>query len=208
MKHIFQIGLFLLFFEFCPNGFSKDNSHNIGLMLDLGGKSGGYSITGEYQICTINGFKLNAILGFGYLPIKETNFLGIPIGINLLTGVKKHHIELGIGTSYLKGLSFRIIGNGGNNKYYPTDAIYFAPSIGYRFDKCTNGLIFKVYYSPLIVIYDLIDKHKFINEVTKDVVLFGTTTKEDYFNYFYGDRFLPKATNKYGYFGISLGYRF
>lgn len=208
MQQRFRIVFILAFFQFWVNGFTQDNAHNIAVTVDLSGNSGLYSINGEYQFYKTDKYKLNARLGYGYLPIKETNFLSIPVGVNILTGNNKHHIELGIGLSYIKGLSFSTIGNGNNNKDYPTDAIYFVPSVGYRYDKLVNGFIFKVYYSPLIVVRDLIDKDKIINDVTSDVVLAGTTTKEDYFNYFYGDSFLPKAKNKYGYFGISIGYRF
>jgi hypothetical protein len=205
MKSKYQIGLILLLLLTNLCGFSQDDHPNLGLTLDLGGNSGGYSVNGEYQIFNHDHYKVNARLGFGYLPIKGTNFLGIPIGVNLLTGNKKHHIEFGVGASYIKGLSFITIDNA---KYYPSNALYFVPSIGYRYDKLIKGLIFKAYYSPLIVIRDFIDKNKIINDVTKDVVLSGSTTREDYFNYFYGDNFLPIAKSKYGYFGISVGYRF
>jgi hypothetical protein len=209
MRNIFQTGSFLLLFLLCCiNGFSQDNPHNIQLILDIGGNSGGYSINGEYQFHSSDKYQLNAKLGLGYLPFKTTNFFSIPIGVNILSGSKNHHFEFGIGTSYLKGLSISSIGEENNKKDYPTKAIYFIPSVGYRFDKLTKGIIFKIYYSPLIVIHDFMDKDKIINDVTKNVVLSGSTTKEDYFNHFYGDRSLPEATNKYGYFGFSVGYRF
>ncbi len=205
MKLKYQIGLIILLLLVNLYGFSQDDHPNIAITLDLGGNSGGYSVNGEYEILNHDYYKMNARLGFGYLPVKGPNFLSVPIGINLLTGNKKHHIEFGIGASYIKGLSFTAIDN---TRYYPSNALYFVPSIGYRYDKLTKGLIFKAYYSPLIVIRDFIDKNKIINDVTRDVVLSGTATREDYFNTFYGDSFLPVAKSRYGYFGISAGYRF
>jgi hypothetical protein len=35
-----------------------------------------------------------------------------------------------------------------------SEGIYFVSLVGYRFDKLTGGLILKVYYSPLITVYD------------------------------------------------------
>ena len=205
MKSNYQVILISLFLLTSLCGFAQEEHPLICVILDFGGNSGGYSVNGEYEILSHDHYKVNARLGFGYIPVKQTNFLSIPIGVNLLTGNKKHHIEFGVGASYINGLSFTTIDNA---KYYPSNALYFVPSIGYRYDKLTKGLIFKVYYSPLIMIHDFIDKNKIINDVTKDVVLSGTTTREDYFNYFYGDNFLPIAKSKYGYFGISVGYRF
>jgi hypothetical protein len=147
-------------------------------------------------------------LGFGFLPIKENNFLSIPFGINILTGDKNHHLEFGIGSSFINGLRFTNIQIGSSDKFYADKAIYFVPSIGYRFDKLSNGLILKVYYSPLILIHDFLDKDKFKNNVIPDGIVTGSTTKMDYFDYFFGDNFLPKAKSNYGYFGISIGYRF
>jgi len=205
MKSKYQILLILLLLLANLRGFSQDDQPKVGLMLDLGGNSGGYSVNGEYEFLNHDHYKVNARLGFGYIPVKQTNFLSIPIGVNLLTGNKKHHIEFGAGISYVKGLRFTTIDNA---KYYPSNALYFVPSIGYRYDKLTKGLIFKVYYSPLIVIHDFVDRNIIINDVTKDAILSGSVTKEDFFNYFYGDNFLPIAKSRYGYFGISVGCRF
>jgi hypothetical protein len=126
----------------------------------------------------------------------------------VLTGKGKHHIESGLGLSYIQGLTFRKVKIDNTEKYYSDEALYFVPSVGYRFDKLTKGLIFKVYYSPLIVMHDFFDEEEFIDEVSKDVIVFGETTKRDWFDYFYGEDFLSKAINHYGYFGISIGYRF
>ena len=207
MKSRYQIILILSFLliNFC--GFSQEAHSHLGLTLDLGGNSGGYSVNGEYEILNHDKFKANARLGFGYLPIKNTSFLDIPFGINFLTGNQKHHLELGIGSSYISGLKFTNIQIGSNDKSYADKAIYLVPSIGYRFDKLSGGLILKIYYSPLILIHDFLNEDKFKNEAIPDGIVFGNTTKKDYFDYFFGDSFLPKAKSNYGYFGISIGFR-
>jgi hypothetical protein len=192
-------------------GFSQEESNNnnrLGIFLDIGGNSGGYSVNTEYNLFQADQYQLNARLGFGYLTVREVNFISIPFGINCLIGKQKHHIEIGTGASYIKGLRYLNIQIGNSNKYYSDEAIYFVPSIGYRYDKYKKGLFFKAYYSPLIVVYDFIDKEEFINDAVPDGIVFGDVTKSDFFNYFLGNSFIPEAKNSYTYFGASIGYRF
>jgi hypothetical protein len=208
MKRNYQFGFILFFLLTTLCGFSQEGQNKIVVTFDLGGNSGGYSFNGEYEFFRKDKYILNARLGFGYLPIKETNFISIPFGVNLLKGNQKHNLEIGIGASYIKGLSISIFQIGKNIQYFPSAAMYFVPSVGYRFDKLAKGLILKAYYSPLILISDFIDKENIINIVTKDVILPGTTTREEYFYNSYGKDLLPEAKSKFGYFGISCGYRF
>ena len=201
-QHFLVLTLLLILTNFY--GFSQ----KIGLTLDLGGNSGGYSLNGEYEILKYDKYRLNARLGFGYLPIRESNFLSIPFGLNILTGKQTHHLELGIGLSYINGLQFKNIQIGSNDNYYADNAIYIVPSVGYRFDRLKGGLYFKVYYSPLILTHDFLNEDKFIEDAVPDGIVTGNSTKKDYFEYFFGDSFLPEAKNHFGYFGISIGYRF
>jgi hypothetical protein len=203
-----QKTLILFFLLINLSVFSQDKPHPFVLLLDVAGNSGGYSLNGEYEFFRSDKYIVNALSGFGYFPIYNTNFLSIPIGINLLTGKQNHHLEFGLGASYLKGLTFSRTYWLGTTTYYPTESLYFIPSVGYQYDKLSKGLIFKIYYSPLVVIHDFIHKDKIINEVTKHAILTGTTTREEYFNLLYGDDFLPYAKSRLGYWGISVGYRF
>ncbi len=138
-------------------------------------------------------------------------FTGIPIGINMLTGTKQHHLELGIGTSYIKGIQITRCSAGlfgiPHEWSIQSEAIYFVPSVGYRFDKLTGGLILKVYYSPLIAVYDLFDKDELFNKQIPK--LGGNWTKEQLYLYSqYGKPIYPVARNYFVMFGISVGYRF
>jgi hypothetical protein len=208
MKCIYHKTMILLLLMTNLPGISQDNHHKLVMTLDAAGNSGGYSLNSEYEFLNSDKYIVNTRLGFGYFPIYNTNFLSIPTGINLLTGKQNHHLEFGLGASYLKGLTFSRTYWLGTTTYYPTEALYFVPSVGYRYDKLSKGLIFKVYYSPLVAIHDFIHKDKIMNEVTKHAILTGTTTREEYFNLHYGDDFLPYAKNRFGNWGISVGYRF
>jgi len=96
-----KIGFLLLALMAGIPGVSQNKSV---ITLDLAGSSGIYSLNGEYEIGQLKNFRLNARVGFGYGPLTDGDFVGIPIGFNLLTGTKKHHLEFGLGTSYIKGL--------------------------------------------------------------------------------------------------------
>ena len=211
MKLKLNFGLLLIFLTFNLLGNSQDRQKKVAITLDLVGNSGLYSLNGEYEVAKIKDYKLNARAGFGYYSGGAIQFTGIPIGINMLTGAKKHHLELGIGASYIKGIESRRFPAGlyGNPQEWSmqSEAIYFVPSVGYRFDNLTGGLILKVYYSPLIAVYDLFDKEKFLNKLIPN--LGGNWTKEEFYSYsLNGKPIYPVAKNCFGMFGVSIGYRF
>jgi len=210
MKLKRKLGFLLFFLTINLLVISQNKPANLALTLDIVGNSGLYSLNGEYQIGEYKDYKLNARIGFGYFPVKGVQFIGVPIGLNVLTGTKKHHLELGLGASYIKGLrNLKIqVGPFANSRdWYESEGIYFAPSVGYRFDKLTGGLILKVYYSPLITVYDFFDKEKFLNELIP--VISGNMTKEELFNLYSGSiNAYPTAKSQFGNFGISVGYRF
>lgn len=191
-------------------GFSqKDNTNNrFVVVIDFGGNSGVYSMNNEYEIINHAQFKVNTRIGFGYLPVKGSYFFCLPVGINLFTGEQKHHLEVGLGSTIISGLSFTNIQINSTDKYYADKAIYFVPSVGYRYDGLNKGLIIKLYYSPLVLLHDLLNEDKFKNSVIPDEIIRGNTLKSDYFDYYFGDKYLPKAASNYAFAGISIGYRF
>lgn len=201
-----QIILIVFSFFLIQRGVSQENDkHNLGLTLDIAGNSGFYSLNVEHKIFMISDSKINGRVGVGYLPANNNDFLSIPLGLNLLTGKKSHHLELGIGFSYIKGVSYyKIEYEDGDVYYYSDEALYFVPSIGYRFDRLVGGFIFKVYYSPLILTHDLFNQETFIKELVPDEIVGEATLTE----YLYIEDFYPKAENHFGNFGFSIGYRF
>ncbi len=211
MKLIRKFGILLFLLTISTIGNSQSKLNKFGLTLDLFGNSGLFSLNGEYEVGKFKDYKLNARIGFGYYSGNSIQFTGIPIGINLLTGTKRHHFELGLGASYIKGAQNMHLPTGafGNTQdfWFQSEGMYFVPSIGYRFDKLTGGLILKVYYSPLITVFDFFDKEKFLNELIP--VLYGNWTKEEYYNHAFGNsNNYPTAKSQFGNFGISIGYRF
>lgn len=81
---------------------------------------------------------------------------------------------------------------------YVGSALLFSPSVGYRYDKFESGLILRVSYTPLFVLHDYFDP-KEIDQAYLDV--FGQVFE-------YPDEFVPAASNLYGWFSLSVGYRF
>lgn len=192
-------------------GIAQNKPANVVLTLDLGGNSGLYALNAEYEIGRIYNHKLNARMGFGYFPSDRIGFTAVPLGLNMLTGTKNHHLELGLGASYIKGIENMHIpaGSFGNAREWwkQSEGIYFVPSVGYRYDKLAGGFILKVYYSPLVSVYDFFDKERFLNELIP--VLSGNLTKEEYYNHAVGSsNAYPTAKSKPAYVGISVGYRF
>lgn len=204
--------IFLIFFlAVCVTCSSQSKQGNFSIMLDLVGSTGLYSLNGEYEIGRYKDFRLNTHIGFGFYSGNNKGFIGIPFGINVLTGRKVHHLELGLGVSYIRGIENMYIPAGifGDNQEWrqQSEGFYFVPSVGYRFDKLTDGLILKAYYSPLIAVYDFFDKEKFLNRLIP--VFDGNWTKEEIYSYSIGsNNAYPTAKSKFGYFGISIGYRF
>ena len=211
-----KIGFLLLVLLAGIPGVSQNKSTKSVITLDLAGNSGIYSLNGEYEIGQLKNCILNARVGFGYGPLTDGDFVGIPIGFNLLTGTKKHHLELGLGASYIKGLEkshipAELFGN--TQELRPrSEAIYFVPTVGYRYDNLIGGLILKIYYSPLITVYDFFDKEKFLNQAFG----YSNSNSSSYntgggftHNYEIDPNYsFPIAKNRFVNFGLTIGYRF
>jgi hypothetical protein len=203
MKKKIIVIILISFFKF---GFSQESKYSIN--LNLAGNSGFYSISGEKILKKYDNSFINSNLGFGFLKLGNYNFYSIPFSVNYLQGSKKHHIEYGLGLSYLYGIHYVVILPPENTNYCATNAIYLTPSISYKFDKLKKGFIFKVSYSPLFVLHDFFNKDKFLKEATKNFQNLEDYTLEEIYDIIYISKNYPIAENKLGYFGISLGYRF
>jgi len=208
MNPISKLKILLLLLILSLSAISQKQMNNFALTVDVLGNGGLYSVNGEYKIGKINNFQVNARAGFGYYQTNnQYEFIGVPIGLNLLTGTKNHHLELGLGASYVKGLPFPYKGG---NPILETEGIYFVPSIGYRYDKLITGLIFKVYYSPFIGTYSLFNKEKYITNLVQ--FLNGSATKEELLNNEAVTERMAYLSNhlenRFGYFGVTIGYRF
>ena len=212
MNIISKLGISLIFLTISINVVSQKITNNFALTFNILGNGGLYSLNGEYKIGKINNYQISARAGFGYDNKDNADILGIPIGLNLLTGTKNHHLELGLGASYVKNLPFPPY----MEAYSASEGIYFVPSIGYRYDKLTNGLIFKAYYSPFITVYDFFNEEKYIdklvqifNENSINGIIHEPVTREQIIQRLVnGSIDYPTIRNRFGYFGVTVGYRF
>lgn len=187
-------------------------------IVDIAGTGGFYSLSGEYLLTCHENYSIGAHVGFGYFPIKNTSFMSVPAGLHAIIGSGKHHLEFGLGLSYIQGLQFVPVQLQGARfspikpqnemRYFPLRAFYYSPTIGYRFDKMEKGLIFRIYYSPMIVAKDLFSMDKFIDDAIPDNYVIGNFTKKEYYDQMIVGEKYPMAENEPLYFGLSLGYRF
>lgn len=170
-------------------------------MLELGGASGFYSVNAEYAILQKEKYQINLRAGVGYFPEERITFYSLPVGGNLVYKLKnRHHLETGIGFSYLHGFTAHSGKFGSEWISFEGEGIYFSPSIGYRYDKWESGLILRIAYSPLIVLHDFVDRNemeaRWENELGAPFEGWEDIVK------------LPVAENRFGYFSVSVGYRF
>ncbi len=178
---------------------TNTQNHPFALSLDIVGRSGFFSINAEYSLAKSDNYTLSGKIGFGYIPIDAWTPLTIPLSIAYIKGKTYHHIEAGLGATYLQGnQAIEMTNTDGSKSYYAERAIYLSPFIGYRFDKLNKkGLIIEVYYSPLIPIINLFDEEKLSKEQFEGLPLNNFT-----------NTIIPTPEFKPLYFGGSIGYRF
>jgi hypothetical protein len=186
---------------------------------------GNFTTNIEYAFKATLKYYLNARIGLSIRSlIHQTNYRSMSSinGINAGIGTKNHHLEIGIYGAYLRTLSSRWFSpmesstqNGTvieNVKIF-NEAIYLMPTIGYRFDKFTGGLVLKVQYSPLLVLHDFWNADRFYNDVISKLnkVYVGPSEnrkdQEEYFQNNY-DGANPYSKSNFSMFQLSVGYRF
>jgi hypothetical protein len=104
------------------------------------------SLNWEMNLKAHGKVKINSRMGFGWWPtimvdnsIKTSN-LGIPLGVVFFTGQGNSHLEGGVGLSYYHIEKF----------YGPDRSFFLVPTLGYRYQKPTSGIFFRVVASPMI----------------------------------------------------------
>lgn len=196
MRHVILI-LFLA--SICSYSYSQNK---VSTILELGGASGRISLNAEYALMQKDKFQINVRAGFGYLPQRRDDFYTIPIGGNLIYTLKnRHHIETGLAISYMEGLTSAWYNTGDDGLVFTEKALYFSPSIGYRYDKLETGLILRFCYSPLIVLHDYLDWGEIDNAFER---VYGPSASP----YAYDTGTMPVAKNYFGFVSISVGFRF
>ena len=120
------------------------------IFIEAGGFGGYGSINYEHLVKKINKFKFSTRIGLSTYHLNDfTNRFNpdiiIPISINVYYGTQ-HNIDFGLGQTITN------IVYANNIDYQPTRINNFNTnlSIGYRYQKETNGIVFKIAYSPVI----------------------------------------------------------
>ena len=110
--------------------------------IELASKRPGYSV--NYDHIFHRGEKLSGSFRIGFSIDKNT--VSLPFGINLLTGKENHHAEFGVTIiPFIDHYKTFLSGDNLSDK-----KINVIPAIGYRFQKPSGGIFFKVSVSPLL----------------------------------------------------------
>ncbi|MFZ1750941.1 MAG: hypothetical protein WAU01_12145 [Saprospiraceae bacterium] len=102
------------------------------------GKGWFYSINYEHHFSKrVDGW--NVQIGAGFLP---TSLVTVPASANYVFGKKNHHLELGLGLTYINGFIWT-----DDDKFGPD--IFMHSNILYRYQKPEGKYFFKVGLTPL-----------------------------------------------------------
>lgn len=142
MKNAF---IFCLFGILCftQTSFSQETRFR-GLVAyaEYGAAGVSYTANVEHLIFAKWGWYANGRIGFGVSKREDNIPIFIPVGVNFYRGKRNSHPEVGLGLSYAEGL--QVVGTSINK------ALYFMPSLSYKFQKPGGGLFFRIGYAPYI----------------------------------------------------------
>jgi len=141
MKKIHNTLLFSLLFS--THSFATETANN-SVYLELGGNSVVYSINYERNFDTHWGWRV----GLGSVWVGDEFGFGVPVLVNKYWGAKdsNHKFETGIGFTYFSAYTRSIFED--DRSYGQT--VVGTASIGYRYLPKTEGLTYKVAFTPLI----------------------------------------------------------
>jgi hypothetical protein len=123
--------------------FTNPNS----VQLELGGHGLAYSLNYERILRNSDRFKTAGQVGFSYYP-PSTGFIDywIPMSINMMYSIGKHHIELGAGI-ILNRISTRDADNIAIDWNWEG---FLSARIGYRYQKPNGRFLFRAGFTPIM----------------------------------------------------------
>ncbi|MFY0605870.1 MAG: hypothetical protein JXR10_04090 [Cyclobacteriaceae bacterium] len=184
----------IVLFTFCQESVSQKTDPFV-LMFEFFGPARLFSLNGEYAVLQRDNYQINARLG-GFSFFQKENYINIIGGGNAIINIhNSQHLEVGSAISYIYGLE----GTELNDVPFVSEAIYFSPSIGYRYDDLVKGLVFRFSWSPLFPLYDFLTKEN-INRRWSNAGY--NTSSLDY------KRDFVYANRHAGYIGVTMGFRF
>lgn len=114
--------------------------------FELAGGGSGLTLNIEHLIVSTDRWHIGGRFGAGAMMVNGFRKSGFPVSIHFFNRSGRHHLETGIGLSYIEGVwSDELYGHKVWNK-----GLYAIPMIGYRFQKPGGGLLFKVLWTPLL----------------------------------------------------------
>lgn len=147
MKHFFIAFLFFL----CPILKAQTVFVNT-IYGEILGNSSALSLNYDRIIFNREVLKLTLSTGFGIVPTRLLHrafgnpvpnnlpgSIGVPIACNLLLGKESHHLEVGLGFSYIQGERYVAYNNVGTG-YSKT--VYQVGRLGYRYQRTIGGMFF------------------------------------------------------------------
>ena len=124
--------------------------------IEIMGNAGTYSVNYDRLLYQSKGYKLAGRTGFSFFPKKNYNMQSIPFELSILfSGQGNHHVEIGSGLSYIKGLETKdvIMGFTGSRKFV-SESLCVSFRFGYRYQRQKGRLFLKAGIVPVIGIYE------------------------------------------------------
>lgn len=179
------------------------------IYADIGGQAGLYSLNYDILFRMKKKVKHSFSSGLEIIPVdKYYKVVIAPVSYNFLLGKKNHHLELGLGFTFFFSRytapphSYYYYTNSNSTYGHEVDYILFGSlRIGYRYQKYTSKLFFRIYLSPLTNIVEYFGDIKFKNESQFNQRSSGLTYFDTWGWDYLGGHVLPWA-------GISIGYSF
>jgi hypothetical protein len=134
-----------------PQSFRKNT-----VFIEILGNAGTYSLNYDRLLYQSKGYKLAGRLGFSFFPKKTYNIQSMPFELSVMFFASgNHHIEIGSGLSYIKGLETKdVITDFTGSRKYVSESLYLPFRLGYRYQRQRGRLFLKAGVIPMIGIYE------------------------------------------------------
>ncbi|MDR5592052.1 hypothetical protein [Christiangramia sp. SM2212] len=134
---------------------AQDSIKKNSIYTEIGGNGVLYSINYERLYNVSKLINITSRIGYGYFTINRIKANSIPFEINGLYAIakQKHFIEIGSGITYLDTKDL-------NDDPLDITALIYAARLGYRYQKPTGGIMYRIGITPLYDFYS--DKQNLI----------------------------------------------
>jgi len=125
------------------------------LFIEILGNSATFTLNYDRLLIQSKGYKIAGRIGYSVLP-GVLEITSIPFEISILVSDRgNHHLEIGSGLSYIKGLEKGdIIYDFTGSRHFDSESLYLPFRIGYRYQRLRGRLFFKAGIVPMVGIYE------------------------------------------------------